>query len=413
MRRGSFIRLGLEVAEGCVSAGFLLRDQASGTTLSMPLLAREDGLALSAAVRLGLAMRAGQHHDAAADDFNTALGGEVFAVGKTKKHRRNMELFAERLRARGSDFYSVTVERVVVPNDDATASVYRAKVAVWLPERTPVGAYELRFACDGIARTEALPLVVQFHPHAATTDEHLADKAALKAGLADQAHVDIGPLRVPFQIKADWAARDAALLLLSKLPIGARSYAEVAARIGHRGPIQLTGRANYGKESGGFSASSTDPAAVVAADIKAWNDATGHYDLWDGDGSHFRARPGSWSRKQQGAQVIFGSQEEDYAMGAKKGLIGTYTFDDAHSLDYSGHQLHGKPKYTPLPTHTQVTVRTTVHFVDDWQGEAGFLKLGTSAYDPAFIGRGCMFEVAPRARGRCVWRMSRWARRAD
>jgi len=32
-------------------------------------------------------------------------------------------------------------------------------------------------------------------------------------------------------------------------------------------------------------------------------------------------------------------------------------------------------KYRKLPAHTQVRVTATVHFIDDWQGETGWLKL--------------------------------------
>lgn len=411
VRRGGFVRMGLEVGEGCVNPGFLLRDVATDTTLSLPLLDRADGLALTAANAAALAALHGTKGDQVDADVAATLSGKLSSNTLTQE---TGEKFAE-MRGKGmGPFYSVTVERLAPPVDINAAQVVRAAVALWLPGETPFGAYDLSFACDGIARTQSLPLVVLFNPYASTTGEYVADKAALAQGLAQSEQIQAGPLRLPFKIQADWEARDAALQLTSKLPLSARAHAALVARLGQRGPIQLTGRATYSKS--GDDTKSGEAAAVVAEDVKAWNDATGHFDLWDGGGT-FRTRPGRWSTHQQ-AVVIFGSGSEEYTVGAKqgpgKGLVGAWTFDDAIGQDTSGVMNKGvtpttKPKGLvgwydfddshaldglsggawgvgkSLPKHTGLTVEATVHFVDDWQGETAFLKVGTSSYDSAFV----------------------------
>jgi len=381
VRRGSFVRLGLQVGDGCASAGFLLRDTATDTTLSLPLLARADGLALSAATRDGLALQYPERAEQLRAHFKTALGGDVVSTPASNKHGKRVAEFHAELTAAGSPFYAVTVERV---SDGDGGN--RAAVALWLPERTPYGAYELRFACDGVARTEALNVVVLYHPHAAATSEFQPDKAALAADLADTEAVHIGPLTVPFATTANWSARDAALMLTSAFPLSARAHAGIVARLGRRGPIQLTACAGYKSAA---NTTGRGSSADVWQDANAWNDATGHYDLWSGDKSSFRARPGRWSENQR-AIVIFGTRKEDYAMGAdkggaNKGLVGSWRFDDAHALDSSGHQHHGASAKFNLPVHNPVRIKATAHFIDDWQGETAFLKQGTSAYDAAFV----------------------------
>lgn len=378
VRRGRFVRMGLQVGEGCVSPGFQLRDVASNTTLTMPLLSRADGLALTAGNREGLAAKDPAKADAVYADMAGSLGGVLSSESKTQS---KADYYAERVAAGGSPFYAVIVERVSVPAGNGTEATKRAAVALWLPEHTPFGGYELRFACDGQPITAALPMVVLFNPFSATTAEYVADKGLLKTSLRDTERLAIGPLQVPFTISADWEARDAALGLAVKLPLSARAHAALVARLARRGPIQLTGRASYAKQA----ANMDDAAAVVAKDVLAWSDATGHFDLWQGGIGSTGERPGRWSTAQSSAEVVFGSSKEEYALGAKgKGLVGRWTFDDSVGQDDSG-LMNKAGGGKPLPKHTTVKVSAVPHFVDDWAGESAFLKLGTGAYDSAFV----------------------------
>lgn len=406
VRRGSFFRAGVafDATQECDNPGMMLRDVASGATLRMPLLGRNEGAALTRLNADALRMRAQQRCadgvEAAcghAGDwagvgstlFSATLQGQPFgasvaksadgsytlvsvpdgSTGKTGKgdappkevSPRAIAQYAELVHAGGTPFYSVVIEHAV----DTGSGQVHAALAVWLPEDLPIGAYTLSLGCGQETVGEGLPLVVLFNPYDATTDEVASKEVAATVQQGRPDVVDTPGIQTGFALEApDQAAIDTLLELISAFPLAARRHPALVAQLAAkgRGPIQLTGRANYhkaGKASGydgGFLGGETN--AQVWKAISAWNDATGHFDLWDaamlgevGDGAWpfegaARLRIGRGASEFQeeanaGVQPIKGKQYLSFQVAGK-----SYSSRLLHLIEDSfgkGHTLRAIP----------------------------------------------------------------------
>lgn len=385
-RRGAFVRAGVELSdvEACELPSLLLQDSATGQSLRMPLLSRPDGLALTQANADALAAKAKQ----GCYDFNSALQNCGFSrderspdgifqgtlgAGLTgaapNGNVAKLQAYQEAVRVSGTPFYTVVVESVRYGNNGL-----RASLAVWLPEHLPVGAYNLGLSCGAGAVGTGLPLVVLFNPLAVTTQEAAVAGAERDAALGGSDAQYAGPLRMAFGIDAnDVHARDVALQMLASFPLAARANPALVARIAQGGPMQLLAQVGVKGE--------TVPGLINSAalwqPIKVWNDATGHFDLWDGSGA--KVLWGRWDGQYLDGKTtgiwVSGLEKLPWAAStpspkeAVKGLVGRWEYDTAAGQDTSA------AKGTELP-HDGIRVTATVHFVDDWQGETAYLKGG-------------------------------------
>lgn len=388
VRRGAFLRAGVALSSfgACPTPSLLLKDSASGRQLRMPLLSRADGLALTQATADALAYRAG----AGCRDFNGALKACGFSrdergpsglfqgtlaadlqagQGDNTGVGGNPWIYIDAVQARGTPYYGVVLQAI----KDETGVGLRAAIGVWLPEHMPIGAYDLSLSCGAEAVGSPLSLVVLFNPYSVATDEAAPAGPERDAALADSDAQEAGPLRLRFGIDADDPqARDVALEMLAAFPLAARANPALVARIAQDGPRQLL--AGVGPK-GEVVAGLIDSAKLIQYAVK-WNDATGHFDLWNGQeksGGSGKILWGRWDGeyadgKSPGFWVAGTAASAWVAQGptSKPGtLVGRWTFDEGHGLDTS----HGQ-----LPAHTAVKLQGTVHFVDDWQGETAFLK---------------------------------------
>lgn len=340
VRRGSFLRAGIafDAAGTCANPGMMLTDVATGAMLRMPFVDRDEGAALTRLNSDALAMRAqrrciggalascGFNQDKDGGTvFGATLNGHTFGTsvainedgqtlvvgaydgGFKKQQPGDAELnsalaaaqYAELVSASGTPFYTVVVERAY----DAAANEVRAALAVWLPEDMPIGAYTLSLACGQEVVGDGLPLVVLFNPFDVSTDEVAAAEIAktVQAGRADV--IQTPGLSTGFALSPpDQAAIDTLLEMIAAFPLAARRHPALVAQIAAkgRGPIQLTGRANYrGLRDGypdsgsvdssaktgyddGFIGGETNADVAIWKSAQAWNDATGHFDLWGG-----------------------------------------------------------------------------------------------------------------------------------
>lgn len=403
VRRGSFLRAGIafDAAGTCANPGMMLTDVATGAMLRMPFVDRDEGAALTRLNSDALAMRAQRRCIGGAlascgftqdkdggTVFGATLNGHTFGTsvainedgqtlvvgaygdGFKKQQPGDAELnsalaaaqYAELVSASGTPFYTVVVERTY----DASANEVRAALAVWLPEDMPIGAYTLSLACGQEVVGDGLPLVVLFNPFDVSTDEVAAAEIAktVQAGRADV--IQTPGLSTGFALSPpDQAAIDTLLEMIAAFPLAARQHPALVAQIAAkgRGPIQLTGRANYrGLRDGypgsgsvdssaktgyddGFIGGETNADVAIWKSAQAWNDATGHFDLWGGQLG--KVGDGTWPYAGA-ARLRVRRGEDDFAKGdfnvsykVKNPGSQFLSFQVAGKAAGNGHILHG------------------------------------------------------------------------